>query len=95
MAKKKFLPKLRKKLGSFAKNESGKISMQSMATVGAIVGGAAIGAALNAKVLKAAHSQVYLGERLITIATSNGEIILSESSSEDGGISGSVLRSTY
>ena len=91
MANKKFLPRLKKKLSSFAKNESGKISMQSMATVGAIVGGAAIGAALNAKMLKAARIQVYQKGTSVTIVTADGTMILSSDENSVGGLTGSVL----
>ncbi len=47
--KKDTIPKIKKKLTSFVKGENGKISKQSMLTVGSIVGGAALGAAIASK----------------------------------------------
>ncbi len=47
--KKDAIPKIKKKLTSFVKGEKGKISKQSMLTVGSIVGGAALGAAIASK----------------------------------------------
>ena len=46
---KSVIPKIKKKLNSFVKGEKGKISKQSMLTVGSIVGGAALGAAIASK----------------------------------------------
>ncbi len=50
--KKGVLPKLRKDINSFVKGERGQISKQSALTVGSIVGGAAIGAAISLKAVK-------------------------------------------
>jgi len=44
------IPQIKKKITSFAKGEKGKISRQSMLTVGSIVGGAALGAAIASKI---------------------------------------------
>jgi hypothetical protein len=46
------LPKLKKSISSFTKGERGQISKQNMLTVGTIVGGAAIGAAISLKAVK-------------------------------------------
>lgn len=46
---KKGLPSLKKKISSYLKSEKGKISKQSMLTVGSVIGTAAIVGALGAK----------------------------------------------
>jgi len=55
----KFLPKLKKNISAFAKGESGKISKQSMLTVGSIVGGAAVGVAISSKSVKGGHAWIF------------------------------------
>jgi hypothetical protein len=57
------LPKLKKDISSFAKGESGKISKQSMLTVGAIVGGAAVGVALSSRTVKGGHAWIFRSAR--------------------------------
>jgi len=64
------IPRLKKTLGDYARGESGKISKQSMLTVGAIVGGAAIGAAIASKSAKGA------GARLISRALHKNVVTL-------------------
>ncbi len=56
---KEIIPRLKKTLGAYARGESGKISKQSMLTVGAIVGGAAIGAAIASKSAKGAGIRLF------------------------------------
>ena len=56
---KDIIPRLKKTLGAYARCESGKISKQSMLTVGAIVGGAAIGAAIASKSAKGAGIRLF------------------------------------
>ncbi|MFH1849272.1 MAG: hypothetical protein ABH879_03735 [archaeon] len=47
------LPRIKKKLAAYVKSEKGKISKQSMVTVGAFIGTAAVAAALASKSVKA------------------------------------------
>ncbi len=83
--KKGILPKLKKDISSFAKSESGQISKQSMLTVGSVVGGAAIGAAIASKSAKGAGMRLFrqsgktkhvdMGEGITLTMTPGGEII--------------------
>ncbi len=50
---KKALPRIRKKLSNYIKSEKGKISKQSMVSVGAFIGTAAIASSLASKNAKA------------------------------------------
>jgi hypothetical protein len=74
------IPKLKKKLVSFAKSEKGKISKQSMVTVGSIVGGAAIGTALATKEARAASRDPGAPQADTMIPSSNSLIASTENS---------------
>ena len=52
----KKIPHIKKKISGFFLEEHGRISKQSMLSLGAIVAGAAIGAALPAKLVEAQQS---------------------------------------
>ncbi len=58
------IPKLRKKISSYLIEEDGRITKQSLLSLGAIVTGAALGAALQSKEAKAvdltAHEHSHL-----------------------------------
>jgi len=58
------MPKLKKKISSYLLEEDGRITKQSLLSLGAIVTGAAIGAALQSKEAKAidlnAHQHSHL-----------------------------------
>jgi len=58
--------------GSFAKGERGQISKQSMLTVGSIVGGAAIGAAISLKAVKGGRTYPRLGRSHINAVKKDG-----------------------
>jgi len=87
--KRSFLPKLKKSLSSYARSERGQISKQSMLTVGSIVGGAAIGAAIASKSVKGAGIRLFrasgkektmdLGDGMSVHYTTTGEIIVTHS----------------
>lgn len=50
------IPKIKKKISTFLLSEEGKISKQSLLTMGVLLGGAAIGVSLNAKQVSAGIS---------------------------------------
>ena len=60
MTKKPLLPKIKKKISSFVMEEEGKISKQSLFTLGAFIGSAAIAAVLASKKVDAT-STITLG----------------------------------
>ena len=70
MSSEEVLPKLKRRLVAFIKKENGKISKQSMATMGTIIGTAAIGGVMAAKSVKAGSTTltVYPG----TVASATG-----------------------
>ena len=53
------IPNIKKKISSYVLGEEGKISKQSLITLGAVLGTAALGGMLSAKDVAAGHTNAY------------------------------------